>query len=242
MHPLVRATDDLAGREAELARLLPLLDDVEAANGRVVLVSGEPGIGKTALVRAILGKAADRGARGFLGRCFEQHTTAPYFPFTELLLSILNRATAEYRKNLLLRFPELASVVPGLQDEKRSSMDTEGAQLRLFRSVAEVLHEQAELSPLMIVIEDLHWADASSLDLFLFIGRHLASTRILLIATFREAEIPSRHELEVMLRELVRERLAEDVHLAPLDHTATADLIARRLGVSSTPEHLLSVV
>ena len=155
-----RADHALIGREAEMTRMLRALEPLSAGYGRVVLLSGEPGIGKTRLGRELVGHAARLGARTRVGRCFEQHTAVPFFPFTEALTLPWEGPALLPEAGPLERWPELTCLLPAADQNLTGGQEN---QLRVFRAVTAYLREVAEVSPLVLLLDDLHWADATSL-------------------------------------------------------------------------------
>jgi predicted ATPase len=115
-------------------------------------------------------------------------------------------------------------------------------QLRVFRAVTAFLREVAEESPLVLLLDDLHWADATSLSLLLYLGRHLEGSRILLLGTYRDAEVGREHPLDETLRELVRERLVDEVHIQPLSVAETGGLIRQQLAGQAVSDDLVATV
>ena len=235
------AEESLIGREAELTRMLKALDAVSAGNGRIVLLWGEPGIGKTRLGREVLARAARLGARVGAGRSFEQHIAVPFFPFTEVLTLPPVGPPLLPEPWALERWPELARLLPdaGADQHLHGGHET---QLRVFRAVTAFLRDIAEVSPLVLLLDDLHWADATSLSLLLYLGRHLTGSRILLLGAYRDAEVGREHALEETLRELVHERLVDEVHVQPLPLEGTAGLIRQQLASQTVSEELVALV
>jgi tetratricopeptide (TPR) repeat protein/DNA-binding CsgD family transcriptional regulator len=231
----------LVGRVAELTRILSALDTTSAGNGRVVVLTGESGIGKTRLAQEALTRARMSPAQVIVGRCFEQYASAPFMPFVEALAAALAMAPVSLRIDAPQRWPELMHLVPDL-GAVESKPDGEETQLRLFHAVTAFLEKLAEEAPLVLLIEDLHWADTTSLGLLLYLGRHLRAARILLVATYRDTEVGRDHPLEEILRELVRERLVDEVHLRRLDENGTAALISNQLGSASISQELVTLV
>jgi predicted ATPase len=114
--------------------------------------------------------------------------------------------------------------------------------VRLFRDVLAFLRAMSEVRPMVLLPEDVHWADATCLALLLFLGRHVQESRILLLGTYRDVEVGRHHPLEATLREFVRDRLVHDVSLHRLSRSETEALVRLRLGVRSTPSELVEVI
>src|SRR5947199_7670216 len=115
----IRGSDGhLIAREAELGRVMSIFESVATGPGRVVLLDGEPGIGKTRLAREVLTCAQRKGALTFVGRCFEQHIAAPFFPFMELLGAAFDAAPASVQSAARQRWPELVHLIPNLAPDQ----------------------------------------------------------------------------------------------------------------------------
>ena len=231
----------LVGREAELARILSALEATIDGDSRLVLVSGEAGVGKTRLAQEVLSHTRARRLRAIVGRCFEQHTSVPFFPFTEALTTALAEAPMALQSDAPQRWPELAHVVPELGGGA-PKLDTQETQLRIFQGATDLLHTLAKADPVVLLLEDLHWADSTSLALLLYLGRHLQAVPILILGTYREVEVGRQHPLEETLRELVRERLVDDVHIRRLRRDDTAVLISNQLAAERISDQLLTLV
>jgi DNA-binding NarL/FixJ family response regulator len=234
--------EPLVARELELNRVLSVLSDVAAGRGHLALLTGEPGIGKTRLAREVLARARALGSVAFVGRCFEQHTAVPYFPFTELLGAALTAAPSALKTDAPVRWPELAYLIPDLIPASPQRLEGAEAQLRLFRATSSFLQSLADVNPLVLLLEDLHWADATSLGLLLYLGRHIDTSCVLILGTYRDVEVGHRHPLEATVRELLRERLVEEVHLHRLSADGTAELMRAQLGTASVSDELVRLV
>ena len=176
------------GREKELEELRTALDLVAARRGSLFLITGEPGIGKTRLMQEVAGVAVDQGWRVLVGRCWEEGGAPAYWPW----IQIVRAAGGEFER--LAPIPD--STGPG-------SADPDSVRFRLFDAATQFLLDAARLRPLVIVLEDLHAADVSSLLLLRFLGEAIDHAPILVLGSYREAE--SRvHELATMFGELVR--------------------------------------
>jgi predicted ATPase len=200
------AFEPLVGREAELEHVLSVLRAVASGPGRLVLLRGEPGIGKTRLAREVLQRARAAGHIALAGRCFEQQTAVPFFPFMELLEAALDHAPSSLKAEAPRRWPELAYLLPEFVAATPKKLDGAEAQLRVFRAATGFLRALAEASPSVLLLDDLHWADSTSLALLLFLGspRQLAASRLLVVGTYRDVEVNREHPLEATMRELAR--------------------------------------
>ncbi len=203
----------LVGRERELAVLRNHLLASLGGRGSLVLIGGAAGIGKTALAVATCEEAAERGALVLVGRCFDLTETPPYGPWVDLF--------GRYRQeNGMPPLPAAFS--------QRGAVGQVTSQAALFRQALDFLAALAAARPVLLLLDDLHWADASSLDLLRFIARHLVALPLLLAVTYRSDELTRRHLLSPLLPALVREAAAERVDLHPLDDAAVRALVADR--------------
>jgi transcriptional regulator with XRE-family HTH domain/tetratricopeptide (TPR) repeat protein len=239
--PAVNETP-MVGRDAELQRILSILEGaVTARRGRLVLLRGEPGVGKTRMAREVLARAGSLRIRGFIGRCFEQHTAVPFFPFTEALMLPLAGQPLLAVPQALERWPELEHLLPdaGLHHRVQGEDDL---QLRVFRAVTMSLRDAAEASGLVLLLDDLHWADATSLSLLLYLSRHLESSRVLLLGTYRDSEVDGDKAFAETLRELARQRLIDEVRVRPLTLNGTAELVHHQLASQPVSDELVALV
>jgi class 3 adenylate cyclase/tetratricopeptide (TPR) repeat protein len=242
-----RVESVFVGREAELDRLDAALEDALAGQGRLVLVAGEPGIGKTRTAEQLVAHARARAARAVWGRCFEGEGAPAYWPWTQLL-----RAYAATRPAAALRvelgpgaaevahlLPEVVEVVPDMKPPP--SLDPETARFRLFDAVATFLRRAARETGLVVVFDDLHWADRSSLLLLEFVGRVLTESRLLLVGTYRDVELSRRHPLSDTLAELIRQPVTSRLVLRGLSEAEVARCIAAVMGTEPAPEVVATV-
>src|SRR5215831_8984014 len=206
----------LVGRDAELARIQSVWQTVLDGKGRLVLLSGEPGIGKTRLAEEVLLRTATPKCVTLIGRCFEQQSSIPFFPFTEAFAAAWKVAPTELTHAAAERWQELGFIVPDVLSPARgapTSVDSEATQLRVFQCATQFLVRFAEIQPIVLLLDDLHWADATSLGLLLYLVRHLADERLLIVGTYRDIDVGRQHPLDECLRELVRERIVDEIHL-----------------------------
>ena len=215
----------LVGRERELATLRAALDAALAGHGSLVLIGGEAGIGKTALAEWLLAEAADQGALVLVGRCYDLVETPPYGPWREAFV----RAPVGDGLPVL----PAAALPPDSGGEAVTGQDA------MLRRVRDYLATLAVRRPLVLLLDDLHWADPASLDLVRFIGRQLADAPFLLLATYRVEEVPLGHPLADLLPLLVREARAARLDLRPLSEVAIDALVAARYALARADRNRL---
>jgi DNA-binding CsgD family transcriptional regulator/tetratricopeptide (TPR) repeat protein len=226
----------LVGRAAEVARLRAALERAAAGQPAVVVVAGEAGVGKTRLVAELLHDAADGGVVALTGGCLDVGDgVLAYAPLVEALRQLarviepgeLERVLGGARAELARLVPELGGPAPGGQAAVL-------APARLFELLLGVLHRLAGRGPLLLVVEDLHWADQSTRDLLGFLVRNLRGG-VALVATYRSDELHRRHPLRPFLAELDRGGRAERLELGRLGRRALGELVAGVLGHEPEP-------
>jgi DNA-binding CsgD family transcriptional regulator len=230
------------GRRHELETMRAALREARLGRGRLVLVSGEPGIGKTRTAAELAADAARDGASLIWGRCHEESGAPPYWPWAQILRALLSDGeTAELRQDLGAGAVDIADIVPEIRDRlpgleaSTPARDPGEARFRLFDSLSRFLIAAARRRPLLIVLDDLHWADVPSLRFLEFLTPEIGDSHLLLIGTYRENELSRRHPLSDALGGLGRVAHATRIHLAGLGHEETQDFIAQAAGVSPPP-------
>ncbi|HXV92319.1 MAG TPA: BREX system ATP-binding domain-containing protein, partial [Pseudonocardia sp.] len=227
----------LVGRRRELAALGAALDRAAAGRAGGVLLSGDAGVGKSRLAAEARARAAAAGFTVLTGRCLDAAESAlPYLPFAEIAGQL-----AATRPELLDTHAELRRLLPGGGTVAGAPEDRELGQLRVFDAVLSALQELAARTPVLLVVEDLHWADRSSRDLLVFLLSRLTGQRLVVLATYRTDDLHRRHPLRPVLSELVRLPAVERVDLVPLDAEEAVELV-RRLADGSLPEPLITGV
>ncbi|MBZ6102437.1 AAA family ATPase [Streptomyces olivaceus] len=222
-------TSPLVGREDELARLTGVLDRARAGEARAVLVAGDAGVGKTRILDEVAGRAAAAGTTVLTGHCVDLGDVGlPYLPFTEVL-GIL--AADERFAAVLAAHPVADRLLGGGPEEGGAAAPS---RLRLFEGVAALLTDLAGVAPLLLVLEDLHWADQSSRDLLRFLlsrgvlqrpAGTAPTRRLALFASYRADDLHRRHPLRPLLAELVRLPGVERLELRPLPDADVARLV-----------------
>jgi DNA-binding SARP family transcriptional activator len=219
------------GRERELAELVGGLDDVFAGRGRLFLLAGEPGIGKSRLAEELVGQARGRGALVLVGRCWEAGGAPAYWPWVQSLRAYVRGAEPDaLRAQLGAGAADLAQFLPELRERfpdlpELSSLEAEAARFRLFDATAEFLRRASESRPIVLVLDDLHAADAPSLLLLRFVARELGSTRMLLLGAYRDVDPLLGHPLTEMLVEVAREPVTRHLPLGGLSEGEVAEYV-----------------
>jgi DNA-binding SARP family transcriptional activator/DNA polymerase III delta prime subunit len=217
-----RGVGVFVGRERELEELLASLEDTFAGRGRLILVGGEPGIGKTRLAGELASHAAGRGARVLSGRCWEAGGAPAYWPWVQPLRAYLRASDPEaVRAQLGRGAPDIAQMLPEVRElvpdlAPPPSLESEGARFRLFDATASFLRNAARAKPLVLVLDDLHAADTPSLLLLQFLAGELADAKVLIVGTYRDIELRPDHALVSTLAELQRHETTQRMPLEGL--------------------------
>jgi DNA-binding CsgD family transcriptional regulator/tetratricopeptide (TPR) repeat protein len=237
----------LVGRLRELTLLWNHYKAAIDGSFRVVLLSGEPGIGKTRLLDEIALRALGDGAVVLRGATSESEGMPPYLPFLEALgehirvtpLDQLRKQVTQAPQLLTTILPELASRIGELP--KLHSAPPEQACLRLYEAIGTFLEVISMQSGLVLMLDDLHWADSASLDLLCYIARHFSKARLLVLGTCREGEIDQNPAFDRTVNELIRQRIFTRITVEPLSSVEIEELAVGYLGapVSSTISQLL---
>ncbi|MEY4548922.1 MAG: hypothetical protein RL685_5117 [Pseudomonadota bacterium] len=241
-----RKTEILVGRERERAALERALTRAQQGERQLVFVTGEPGIGKTTLVDGFLAPLrANPAVAVAWGQCVEQYGAGEaYLPVLEALSRLLRRPDSEQLWRVLrrsaptwvLQMPELLDA-DGLQSLERATVAMTPA--RMLRELAQALPQVAEVRPLILLLEDLHWADHSTLTLLSYLARQSDPARLLIVGTFRSQEVRlNRHPLWEIQQSLVAHERCEEIALQQLDEREVAHFLDVRFVPHQLPEEL----
>ena len=215
-----RSTSELVGREREQVFLREELASTFAGHGRLVLLGGEAGIGKTSLARDLAREASARGARVLTGHCYDLTNTPPYGPWLDLVSGYPTETG----------HPAPPAAFAG------GTLERVTDQAALYAEVRRFLAALSDAQPLVVMLEDLHWADPASLEMLRHIAPHLRHWPVLLLATYRVDELTRRHPFAQQLPALVREAEGLRLDLRRLDTEAMRLLLANRYRLQAADE------
>jgi predicted ATPase/DNA-binding SARP family transcriptional activator len=234
----------LVAREEELAEARLIWRKASAGEGGVLLVSGEPGIGKTRLVRELCTEVQVAGDRVLVGECYAEGG-APYAPFAQILRRAFRDGAGEELASSLPEFvlADLLTLAPSLRLRfpdvpPNPPLDPKSEQQRMFENMVACCGALCERTPVLLVLEDAHWADSGSLALLRHLVRRTRRHPILIVATYREMELDHTRPFQDVLLDLNRERLATRMRLSRLDREGTHDMLAVLFAEEIKPEFL----
>jgi DNA-binding SARP family transcriptional activator/tetratricopeptide (TPR) repeat protein len=222
-------------RESELDRLRVGWKEARAGRRRVLLVGGEPGVGKSRLAAALAGEVGAAGAVVLAGRC-DEDLGVPYQPFVEAFRHLVDHTPDPHLVPRLGRFggelirlvPELAERIPGLPPPLRSDPETE--RYRFFDAVAAWVSATSSDAPVLLVLDDLQWAAKPTLLLLRHVVRSPASMRLLVVGTYRDTELGPANPLSELLADLRRDGAVERLSLSGLDEAGVLAVMERAAG------------
>ena len=230
----------MVGRERELASLLRVLDDAASRRGGLVLISGEPGVGKTRMADEVAAAADVKRLAILVGHCSEHDEAVAYLPFVEILENFIERtpdpnslrtALGDQGTELARLIPKLKSILPELPPP----LDLPPAQARrlLFNCFFDFVARIASERPTLMILEDLHWADDSTSSLLDHLTQRLSDLPLMVIGTYRDAELNVTRPLAKTLEDLLRGRLATRVRLKGLPRDGVAAMLNTLSGKSA---------
>jgi len=241
-----RDTQEVLGRDAELAKLRMWLERALAGERQTVFVTGEPGIGKTTLVHAFLREASLRAAMLVArGQCLEHYGSGEaYLPVLDGFSRLCRSTAATEVLNCLRQhapswLAQMPSVIPPAERSALQSQAQGATRERMLREMAEAIETLASKSPLLLVLEDLHWSDYSTLDLISYLARRPDPARLMVIGTYRPVDvILVDHPLKGVKRELQAHSLCHEQPLEYLAEETVAEYLNTRLPGHQLPARL----
>jgi DNA-binding SARP family transcriptional activator len=245
----VRDRTSLVGRTSELERIDRMLTGLGHGTGALVLISGEPGIGKTRLVEELAGRAGQPhvGAEVVWGRCHEGDGAPSLWPWVQAIRRLLSVTDGERLPSALEGVAgELAQIVPEVDAVVEAvppppALDAAAARFRLYEAVARFLGTLAAARPLVVVLEDLHWADVASLQLLEFVAGTVTDAPVLLVGTYRDVDPAVGGPLAQTLGALARHPSLRRLSLAGLSEDEVGRFIAQTAGVVPSAQVAASV-
>jgi class 3 adenylate cyclase/tetratricopeptide (TPR) repeat protein len=235
-------------REVERADLRRAVDAALGGHGRLIFVAGEAGVGKSRLVHEVHMEAEARGMRVLVGHSVEMSGSTPYLPYVEIVEQALTspRSPLALREALGDAAPEIARIVPAVRRtfpdiSPPIDLPPELARRYLWNSIYEFVERAARQQPLVLVLEDLHWADESSILLTEYLAPLLPEMPVLIVGTYRDVEVGVSHPLAHIVNQLMRRRLIDRINLKRLSHQGVEAMVEGLAG-QQTPEELVRAI
>ncbi|NJN16365.1 MAG: AAA family ATPase [Oscillochloris sp.] len=235
---------NMIGRAAQLSELQGYLAEVQNGRGRIVLIAGEAGVGKTRLLREFVQRCAPIPHLTISsGSCYDERPAPPYGPFSELLRSLaadpnvapLAESAGALAGDLRRLLPELSAPITLEVDS-----DPLAEKRRMFQAIYQVIRP-ADAHCHLLLLEDLHWADQASQELLYYLARVIENERVLIIGTYRTDEIHRLHPLAGLIARLTRDRRLYEIRLSPLSRIELAQMLTVTLG-TQPPGDLLNML
>jgi DNA-binding CsgD family transcriptional regulator len=225
------------GRAEPIELFDDVLTEVGIGHGQLLLIAGEAGVGKSRLVDELADRALSDGTQVLRGWCIENGgDVMPLAPIADLLRDIVGRATRPELEDIMGQGVEiLARLVPDLDPDGQLPPESPLSVAALSDGVLRALHGLSERCPVLVVLEDLHWSDASTRQFLAFLAPRLSRHRVMLIATYRTDELHRRHPLRPFLVSLRRAVRPEQIELVPFTRDELAELVAGITGTTPAP-------
>ena len=235
----------ILGREAELAKMSGWLDQALGGERQTIFITGEPGIGKTTIVQAFLEQASQSSVLVARGQCLEHYGAAePYLPVLDGFSRLLRSSGGTQAVDLLrhqapMWLAQMPSVIPQSERDSLQSQVAGSSRERMLREMAGAIESLTSLSPLLLVLEDLHWSDYSTLDLVSYLARRGDPARLMIVGTYRPVDvILNDHPLKSVKRELQVHNLCHELPLEYLAENVVTHYLAARFPGHQFPSSL----
>jgi class 3 adenylate cyclase/tetratricopeptide (TPR) repeat protein len=236
------------GRQRERLELGRLVEQIKAGTGALVMIGGEPGVGKTRLSEEVASRCVREGFQTFVGHCYEMAGAQPYIPIVEAFEQALAEASSPhaFRQFLGDEAPEVARLVPKLRQlcpDIPPPLDLPAEQERryLFNSVWEVLSRTGRARPTLLVLDDIHWADEPTMLLIQHLAERVAEVPVLMVGLYRDSELDVGRPLSRTFEELTRRRLARRLPLQRMPQEDVAQML-RVMAGQEPPSQLVDVL
>jgi DNA-binding winged helix-turn-helix (wHTH) protein len=236
------------GREPALARLHTWFQQVRQGEPKIVFVTGEAGIGKTTLLDTFVRTVArDESVRVCAGQCLEQYgMSEAYLPVFDAMRELARahpHLVDQLRAHAPMWLMEMPSLVTAADREAFRREAVGATRERMLREMGEALDTLTERTPLLLILEDLHWSDLSTLDLIAYIARRRRAAHLMIVGTYRPAElIPSGHPLRTVKQELLARQLCDELPLEYLTEPAVAEHLDARFPAHQLPRELATLI
>ncbi|MHB8689101.1 MAG: ATPase, T2SS/T4P/T4SS family, partial [Candidatus Dormibacteraceae bacterium] len=238
--------DGFVGREQERIDIRMVLDRATTGSGGLLFITGAPGIGASRLASEVAGEAASKGWLVLSGRCIEQDGAA-YAPFREILAGAVAAATSKTLQEAAgTNGPLLSQLVPRLRQKVRGmpashEIDADKLREQLFRGIFDFLTDVQAKRPLLLVLDDLQWADDATVLLLRDLAERVAGSHMVVIGTYWESELDSSRSFSSVLSRLLRRRRAQRINLGPLSDRDVERIVAGLAETLLTPVQLMGI-
>ena len=235
------------GRRDEMSQLKAALESALSGRGSIVMLVGEPGIGKSRLAKEFAVYAGLRGAQVLSGRCYESEASIPYLPLMDALRQyVVSKPEVELRQELGPGAPEIATFISEIRQRlpdtpEAPPMEDEADRLRMFESVATFLRNAARAAPLILLLDDLQWSDRPSLLLLQYLARGIATERIMILGCYSDVEVEESDALSETLAALRREQFFQRVLVRGLPKEDVLALMST-LGEQEVPADFVKAI
>ncbi len=234
------------GRAAQFQRLTAKLEEACNGHGAVAMLLGEPGIGKTRMLEELADLAREQGAMVLRGACYDGEWQRPFGPFAEMLLDYSSKANQSELKLLERNAPTLVRIAPALRSHlgqvvEPIALDKDEERFRLFDALSQLLIEVSQRRPVLVMLDDLHWADRGTVAMLSHVAHFVGGNSILLIGAYRDAEVDRKHPLMGAVTAIRRLMNFESLALKGLGNEDVTDLLGV-IGEDEPPSELVKIL